>query len=459
MMKLHEKQRRAAELLQTHISAIWSTTDQMFGLLVLAEYFGAIVWAICRGAQTWSGASSSIHPHIYIAVGIGGLVAIPTAYLCLFRSGQTTTRWIVSATQILMAALLIHISGGRIETHFLIFSSLAFIAFYRDWRLLIVATTVTLFDHILRGIYAPESVYGVESGAQWRFVEHALWVVLEDIVLGAACIRGMNELRLISDRQAEVEAAKEEAEFANRAKSQFLASMTHELRTPMNAVIGFAELIRNPSFGELSSRQAEFVEHITSSGKHLLGLINDILDLAKIESGTVDLQRENLSVAEIMQGAADAILPIAQDKQIAMVVAASDSVRNVRADAARTRQILVNLLNNAIKFSNANSTVALSAHERGDGFIELHVTDAGVGIKAEDCQRVFERFEQVDGSYARTQKGTGLGLAVCKSLVEAHGGAIWVESEGEGMGCTFKFSLPAVGSAGTAAEDELEIAA
>lgn len=433
---------RARQLLTAHIEAIWRSTDRLFGLLMILQYVGAVVWALLRSPRTWDGATSSIHPHVFVAVGLGGLIAVPTVLLAFFYTGKAITRWTISVTQLLMSAMLIHVSGGRIETHFHVFVSLAFIAFYRDWRLLIPGTLVTLFDHILRGLYNPSSVYGVGSGAEWRFIEHAAWVVFEDVTLTVSCLRGRAELQLIADRQAELESAKEAAEAANRTKSQFLAGMSHELRTPLNAVIGFAELIKNPSFGELQPRQSDFVDHIHTSGKHLLDLINSVLDLAKVESGTVELHCEDLSITAALDEIVNVVQPIAQKKHIELVVRRDPDLPSVRADSSKVRQVLYNVVSNAVKFSELNSTVVLSARRADGPFIEVEVKDNGIGISPADQERVFRQFEQVDGSYARKQQGTGLGLALCRSIVELHGGRIWVESEGEGRGSSFKFLLP-----------------
>lgn len=238
---------------------------------------------------------------------------------------------------------------------------------------------------------------------------------------------------------------RKEAEAASAAKSEFLANMSHELRTPLNSIIGFSELLADRWAGKLNGKQLEYVGYIFSSGHHLLQLINDILDLSKVEAGKMDLRIASVIIEDLLENC----LAMISEKAIKHGFKVQSQVHEnllhaqIRADEVKLKQIVVNLLSNAMKFTPDCGTIRLEARKRET---ELHVTvsDTGIGIKPEDHERIFEAFEQVDSSYSRQQEGTGLGLALTRRLVELHGGRIWVQSEGEDKGSTFTFAIPFV---------------
>jgi signal transduction histidine kinase len=260
----------------------------------------------------------------------------------------------------------------------------------------------------------------------------------------------------LRESQREIVHAKELAEIASRTKSQFLANMSHELRTPLNAIIGFSELLEDQTFGSLNERQKRHVANILTSGRHLLQLINDILDLSKIEAGRLAPEPSRFDVRTALAGVETVLKEMAARSGVELRKETDPTLDSVLADEAKFKQIMYNLLSNAVKFTPAGGRVRVSARlaedprvpknarvERIDGgWLQVAVEDTGIGIRPQDQQRIFEEFEQVDSSYARCRQGTGLGLALTRRLIELHGGCLWLESEGEGRGSTFTFILP-----------------
>ncbi len=274
--------------------------------------------------------------------------------------------------------------------------------------------------------------------------------------------RDITERKLIEQELLRVN---EEATAANRAKSDFLANMSHELRTPLNAVIGFCELILDKKFGPLNPLQEEYLTDVLNSGKHLLSLINDILDLSKIEAGKMPLQPSEVHLRDLLLGSLVMVKEKAYRNGLKVNCRVEPISETIRCDERRLKQILYNLLSNAVKFTPSGGTVSLSARrfaveelkdlgiEAGrngnagnvsaGGYVRITVADSGVGIKAEDLERIFDPFEQVQsGACSRRQQGTGLGLSLVRRLSEMHHGAVWAESAGEGAGSSFHVLLP-----------------
>jgi signal transduction histidine kinase len=237
----------------------------------------------------------------------------------------------------------------------------------------------------------------------------------------------------IADKSQQLEAA-------SRHKSEFLANMSHELRTPLNAVIGFSEVLLQRMFGDLNTKQDEYLKDIYASGQHLLSLINDILDLSKIEAGRMELAPAPFHLPSTLENAVTLVRERAARHGIALQVDVDPRLGEIVGDERKVKQILLNLLSNAVKFTAEGGRISLKG-SRTDGAVEISVTDTGIGIAPEDQAAIFEEFRQVGSDETRKQEGTGLGLTLAKKFVELHGGQIWVESE-PGRGSTFTFTLP-----------------
>jgi CheY-like chemotaxis protein/nitrogen-specific signal transduction histidine kinase len=264
------------------------------------------------------------------------------------------------------------------------------------------------------------------------------------VAIGLYALRQFQELKQLSaqlnEHSRKIELQNLELSEASRLKSEFLASMSHELRTPLNAIIGFSEVLKDGIIGELAPDQLDYVEEIFKAGGHLLSLINDILDLTKIEAGKMELYCEEVELAPMVGNAMTIMKERAATGKVTLTQSIEPNVQTIEADGRKLRQIVYNLLSNAVKFTPEGGTVGLSLTCRGAD-IEIAVVDTGIGISAHEQKRLFRAFEQLDGGIGRQFEGTGLGLAMVKSLVELHGGTLGVESE-VGRGSRFWVRLP-----------------
>jgi len=554
----HSDNSNAEELFRDARHHVYVQVDRLFAGLMFLQWIAGIVAALVISPRVWAGSTSQINPHLLAAIFLGaGISAVPI-YLVLNRPGETINRYVIAVAQCLTSSLLIDLTGGRIETHFHVFVSLAFLALYRDWKVLIPATVVVAADHFLRGIYFPQSIYGVLAPSPWRWLEHAGWVLFEDVILVAACIKSTAEMREIAERTAqlrqseertrkiiatsldavvlmdahgmildwnpraeevfgwpsteaigrpiapilfppgsntvdhdsfwrflrsdhsrvlslrmemmaidragknfhvemamgamrlgehqvfsafirdigdrkqnedEMRTAKDAAEAASRAKSAFIANMSHEIRSPMTAILGYTDLLLDDS--RTREEKKSHVQVIRRNGMHLLQLINDILDISKIEAGKLCVEKVDCDLPQLAAEIASMIRPKILEKGLDFrLVCDGEIPRTIRTDPLRLKQILANLLGNAVKFTlRGMITLRISCQMHEDGStILFDIADTGVGMTDEQMKRIFNPFTQADETTTRRFGGTGLGLTISKRLAKMLGGDITAES-------------------------------
>jgi signal transduction histidine kinase len=493
---------RADVLRREHEKALWSQTDRLFAGLLILQWLACIAMALWLSPSAWRGLDHYVHPHVWAAVFIGGLVAALPVWMAFQYPGETLTRMVIATAQMLHSALLIHLSGGRIETHFHVFGSLAFLSFYRDWRVLIPATIVVAVDHAWRGIFLPESVFGLITASPWRWVEHAGWVVFEDIILVWACVRGAHELAMLALRQAELETSNQrvQAEVARQTErletvsqelvdtarragmAEIATGVLHNVGNVLNSINVSATVVeqkmRQSEVADLSkagemlrAHQHDLVAYLTTDerGKHLPRFLIEVAEcLAKEQSEVLaELQsmgrgvehikqvvssqqrhakngtlREKVAPADLFEEAIQMDLgsspehPAAIERDFAAIPAAA-------LDKHKVLQILINLLSNAKKSVAASGRpdprIIVStrvAGEAKDARLFFQVTDNGVGISAENLEKIFSH------GFTTRKDGHGFGLHSAVNAAREMQGNLTAASDGPGQGSRFTLELP-----------------
>jgi signal transduction histidine kinase len=496
---------RTSQLFCEHQQRIFRRTDRLFACLMPLQWLAAIATAYWISPLTWTGATSRTHPHVYAALILGGLITVLPVGLAVTCSGAAVTRFVIATGQMLMSALLIHLTGGRIETHFHVFGSLAFMAFYRDWRVFLPATAVVAADHLLRGIFWPQSVFGILVANPWRWLEHAGWVLFEDTFLLISCSQSIREMWNIAQQRAQLEgtnqrieaeviartaelreAQKENLEIARRAGMADIATnVLHNVGNVLNSVNVSTSLIndklRNSGIGDLRRAAAMLEQHLDDPGafvssdprgKHLPrflvelssqitteeeGILSEITTLSKsighikeivtvqqnfaVGAGFV----EQASLAELLEDALRINSGSMEMHKIDVVRELAD-LPAVLIDKQKFLQIVMNLLSNArnavLESQAPQRQIGIRLSQTEGDWARIEVSDNGVGIPAENLTRIFSQ------GFTTRKNGHGFGLHSAANHASELGGHLKVQSAGLGHGATFVLEIP-IEAAGT----------
>ena len=494
--------RQGKAILKENLDQVYRNTDRLFMYVFLAQWAFAIVLALFVSPYTWAGKVRTINNHVETAVILGGILTIFPVWLLKFRSGWVVTRYVVTVAQCFWSALLIHLTGGRIETHFHIFGSLAFIAFYRDWKLLIPATVAIAGEHFIRGYALPESVYGSNRVELWRFLEHAGWVVFEDVVLFFACVRSMSEMALYAERHAELERVKdsiqEEVERKTTAllesskeqeslqhelhQAQKLESVgrlasgiAHEINTPIQYVTdsvffvqeGVEELfgvmaklengedshLPEPQLTQVSNwiksfTQSDEVDYLRDNLPKALGRSTDglgrVAEIVRSMKAFAHPDQKEMSPVDLNENIKTTLVVCRNEyKYVAEVVEELGCIPLVTCHAGEINQVFINLIVNA---ANAITDKDASNETLGTITIKSRVEEDKVIVSIGDsgCGISEENMVRIFEPFFTTKvvgKGTGQGLSLVHSVISRLGGEVGVEST-VGEGTTFILTIP-----------------
>jgi signal transduction histidine kinase len=440
---LTDLDQRTDELLRERQATIHRRTDRLFGALLVGQWLLGIVIALAVSPYVWRGVG---HHHVRVAIGLGGAITFPPLLLIATRPGRPVTRMVVAAAQMLWSALLIHLTGGRIETHFHVFASLAFLALYRDWRVLVPATLVVVADLVIRQIVWPESVFGIVHPEWWRCVEHATWVVCEDVVLVMACVASTREMRAMARNRAEAEdgsraldAALDELQATQAtvvraeklaAVGQLAAGVGHELRNPLAAVRNASSFLAKRLKDEPDEKIQQFLALIDRELGACTKIISDLLDFAR--------DREPALAPCPLRPLVDEAVTLVPASAVTIANEVPEELPVPSLDKDQFRQVIVNLVQNAVEAleSCKSARVVVAAKGGGKAPLVVEIRDNGPGIPEKTLQRIFEPL------FTTKTKGTGLGLAIVDGVVKRHGGVLRVDSK-VGTGTTFSIELPA----------------
>jgi hypothetical protein len=426
------------ELFDEYEQRLCGRIDRAFACLMIIQWTSAVIIAMAISPHSLLDDALKLQIQVWIALFLGGLISLLPLYFAVFRPGEKNGRYTIAIAQMCFTGLFIYLMGARPEVHFHVFISLAFIAAYRDWRLLVGVSTITILNYFFRGLYFPHSIYGVVAGAQWRWLGYAGWIIFEDIFLCYACIQSKKETRhIVSSNLALI---KSQLDAVNLKRTQFFSVISHEIRTPLNGIIGFSDFLKE---SQIPEEQREYVSIIKQCSDTLLKLINDLLDFSKIDSGRLEIDMHFFKVQDIRKYFENIFFMECQKNNLNFSFEISQEVPpELFGDSYRIRQVLSNLVSNAIKFTASGSVqVRLSKPHNNMDMYRWEVEDTGIGIKKDYLPKIFSPYTQEYSATARKYGGSGLGLSISKKLVELMGGEIGVESI-PGKGTVVFFTIP-----------------
>lgn len=445
-------------------------TDSLFKYVLIFQFVFAnlLVWIV--SPRTWIGATSEMHIHCYVTFALSILLTgFPLA--CIkFDSGSFFTRSVIATAQLLYSALLIHITGGRIETHFHIFGSLAFLAFYRDMKVIVIATLITVLDHVIRGYAYPLSIFGVTLISDWRWIEHALWVVFEDIFLYIFIHKTREELLTLSMREAELKGTYKKIEkevevktkdlkeqslklqASNEELSQFAYIASHDLREPLRGINNQTSFIIEDYAEQLDDYAMKKLNRVQFLSQRIEKFLDDLLFYSRVSR--IDLSYDSVDINSIVDD-----IKISLEHKLETgkyLIEVNRALPVVNCDKARISEIFRNLIENAFKYNDKEIKIveinfckkdeldrSLMDSDVYDTMSEneliFYVKDNGIGITEENYKKVFQIFTRLHKK-EQFGGGSGSGLTLVKKIIERHNGAIWIDSKYE-ESTTFYFHL------------------
>ncbi|MBY0470252.1 GHKL domain-containing protein [bacterium] len=442
---------RVEKVYKERFRAIASTIDPLFGYLLLFQWFVGVLFALTISPLTWEGDVGKVHLHVYTAVFLGGALALYPAFLVFSNPGAPLNRMVISFAQILFSVLFIHLTGGRIETHFHIFGSLAFLAFYKDWRPLAIATIITTLDHLVRGFYWPQSVYGVLSSSPWRAFEHAGWVLFEDMILLYSIRVGLRDLRTHSETHVKLEETILNIEEKVHERTKQLQDSQKTVMTQQQALISSAKM---SALGEMAGGIAHEINTPLASIRNISSQIEEVVDdevldrqlvkemalklvkttdrIGKIVQGMRAFSRESTSDSlrpTLVQQIIEETLGFCQERFSGHGIEISFENKNphlkIAARATEISQVLLNLLNNShdAVMNLPEKWIRIAVTER-DKNVEIRITDSGKGIPVEVQKKIFQPFFTTKP----VGSGTGLGLSISLGIIRGHKGELRLDN-------------------------------